>query len=401
MTASDVIFMDGEAVSQVEELARYIAQVKSISDADSFVNQLKEASIAELLKEACNGTLAASPEAKLEAVYNQLFAIVLTQSAGPEEVDTYVREIVADLTENVQSGAAVLKVLNNLYNLLPATAIRASVFKGIVAVAGKTNLLATLLPLISRLPTLFGEWSIESEAKIELLLSIRDSLEAAGLNSEAYETELVFLETVSESPEKLAQIASSAIVHYVNISAVCDLDALANLPQVQELSKGGKLGDAGSLLNTLLSSDFKGWKAYVEANKAQLEALGVDIEKASDKMRLLTVASIAADNLGQDVPFSTVAEAIEVDADEVEVWIIDVIRAGLIQGKMNQVTSTVLPTRSTYRKFGQEQWAVLAERLAQWKASLEKLQPVISNAKLLAQQQAVQMAGQAKVTIEK
>ncbi|KAJ1940254.1 hypothetical protein FBU59_003869, partial [Linderina macrospora] len=349
MAASNVIFMDGEAVSQVEELARYIAQVKSISDADSFVSQLKDASIAELLKEAGSGTLAASPEAKLEAVYNQLFAIVLTQTANAEELNTYVREIVADLSENVQSGAAVLKVLNNLYNLLPVTAIRACVFKGIVEVAAKTNLLATLLPLISRLPTLFGEWGVEAEAKIELLLSIRDALDAAGLNSEAYETELVFLESVSESPEKLAQIASSAIVHYVNISAVCDLDALANLPQVQELNKNKKLGEAGSLLDTLLSSDFKGWKAYAAANKAQLEALGVDIEKASDKMRLLTVASIAAESLGQDVPFSTIAEAIEVDADEVEVWIIDVIRAGLIQGKMNQVTSTVLPTRSTYR----------------------------------------------------
>ncbi|KAJ2840332.1 hypothetical protein FBU31_000503 [Coemansia sp. 'formosensis'] len=57
---------------------------------------------------------------------------------------------------------------------------------------------------------------------------------------------------------------------------------------------------------------------------------------------------------------------------------------------MNQVARTLLPTRSTYCTFGADQW----------KASLEDLQPVISNAKLIAQQQAVQMAGTSHVTIK-
>ncbi|KAJ2489729.1 hypothetical protein GGI11_009246 [Coemansia sp. RSA 2049] len=131
-----------------------------------------------------------------------------------------------------------------------------------------------------------------------------------------------------------------------------------------------------------------------------LQRLGVDASKANDKMRLLTVASLAAENLGRDVPFGTVAQAIEVDEDDVEMWIIDVIRSGLIQGKMNQVSRTVLPTRTTYRQFGADQWKALGERLDQWKQSLEQLQPVIANAKLVAQQQAMQMAGQARVTIK-
>ncbi|KAJ2031120.1 hypothetical protein IWW57_000857, partial [Coemansia sp. S610] len=213
--------------------------------------------------------------------------------------------------------------------------------------------------------------------------------------------ELAFLQAVGSANEKAAAVASSAIVRFANLAALCDLDALASLASVQELSqRAGALGDAGALLNALLSSDYRQWLQFVAANGEQLTALGVDVQKASDKMRLLTVASIAADSLGQGVPFATIAQAIDVAETEVEVWIIDVIRSGLIQGKMNQVARTLLPTRSTYRTFGADQWKLLGERLEQWKASLEELQPVISNAKLIAQQQAVQMAGTSSVTIK-
>ncbi|KAI8319061.1 hypothetical protein GQ54DRAFT_52073 [Martensiomyces pterosporus] len=398
MNARDVVFVDGETSSQVEEFLRYIAELKSVENVDSYVANLKDAKVADILNES-KEVLARSPEKKVEAVYNQLFAIVLTQSTDSSSDDS-VAEIVKDLEANVENGAVGLKVLNNLYNLLPSTDIRRQVFEAIVRVAAKTSLLATILPLISRLPKMFEEWSVEEQTKAQVLLLVRDSLDKAQFTSEAYETELVFLQSISAEASQTKEVATSAIVHFVNLTAVCDLDALASQPAVQTLNKEQKLGDAGVLLEALLSSDYKAWKQFAQDKAAVLASLGVDAEKASDKVRLLTVASLAAESLGQDVPFAAVAQAIEVDEDEVEVWIIDVIRAGLIQGKMNQVTRTVLPTRSTYRTFGEDQWKLLASRLDMWKESLEKLQPVIANAKLVAQQQAMQMAGQARVTIK-
>ncbi|KAJ2795992.1 hypothetical protein H4S07_006338, partial [Coemansia furcata] len=119
---------------------------------------------------------------------------------------------------------------------------------------------------------------------------------------------------------------------------------------------------------------------FVAAHGEKLKALGVDMYKASDKI------------LGQGMPFAVIVQAIDVAESEVEVWTID--------GKMNQVARTLLPTQSTYRTFGADQWKLLCEHLEQWNASLEDLQPVISNAKLIAQQQAVQMAGTSHVTIK-
>ncbi|KAJ2392724.1 hypothetical protein H4S02_000627 [Coemansia sp. RSA 2611] len=401
MGAKDVIFVDGELSSQIDELARYIGELKGASDVAAFAAEVASGEVPNSIIQAClDGVLAKAPEDKLEAVYNQLFAIAASQG-GDEGLSSVAAKVARDIEAHAESGVAGLRVLNNLYNLATEGQAQAAVFESMVGLAARAQLLGTLVPLVTRLPAMCGEWGVSGEDSARIILALRDALDHAQLSCEAYEAELAFLQAVGSANEKAAAVASSAIVRFANLAALCDLDALASLASVQELSqRAGALGDAGALLNALLSSDYRQWLQFVAANGEQLTALGVDVQKASDKMRLLTVASIAADSLGQGVPFATIAQAIDVAETEVEVWIIDVIRSGLIQGKMNQVARTLLPTRSTYRTFGADQWKLLGERLEQWKASLEELQPVISNAKLIAQQQAVQMAGTSSVTIK-
>ncbi|KAJ1822830.1 hypothetical protein LPJ56_000519 [Coemansia sp. RSA 2599] len=404
--AENILFVDGELSSQVEELGRYVATLRqqgeegAALDVDAFVQELGGSAEA-VLKASLQGVLARAPEDKLEAVYNQLFAIV---GQDKERLGASTGAVVADLVENFESGVGALKVLNNLYNVLVALEVageaRAVVFGGMVKVAKKAGALGTLVPLVPRLGSMFGEWGVGADTKERVLVELRQAFDDGQLANEAYECEVVFLETLGAQSGRSAEVAASAIVRFANLPAVCDIDALASIPGVQELSKQGALGAAGELLDALLASDYKQWKRAVEEKRPALAQLGVDVDRAGDKVRLLTVASLAAASLGQDVPFAAVAEAIEVDDDEVEMWIIDVIRAGLIQGKMNQVSRTLLPTRSTYRSFGADQWQLLKLRLRQWKQSLETLQPVIANAKIVAQQQAMQMAGQSRVTIK-
>ncbi|KAJ1830750.1 hypothetical protein LPJ63_004739 [Coemansia sp. RSA 2711] len=397
MGATEMFFVDGELSAQITELAQFIGALKQVGDADKFAADLSASSdpVQALVAES-QGVLAKAPEDKVEAAYNQLFALAASaESAG---IDAIAKNVSEDVAAHADSGVAGLRVLNNLYNL--ADSSRAQVFSSMIVLAVRTHMLATLVPQISQLPKLLSEWSASSDEKADVVVALRNALDAEQLGNEAYEAELAFLEAVGAANAQSVAVATSAIVRFANLSAVCDIDALASLDSVQELSKGGKLGPAGDLLNALLTFDFKQWSQFAADKAALLSELGVDSDKAGDKMRLLTVASIAADNLGQDVPFSQVSQAIAVDEEDVEMWIIDVIRSGLMQGKMNQVSRTLVPTRSTYRTFGAQQWQLLAERLDQWKSSLESLQPVINNAKLVAQQQALQMAGQSRVTIK-
>ena len=66
-------------------------------------------------------------------------------------------------------------------------------------------------------------------------------------------------------------------------------------------------------------------------------------------------------------------------------WVIDVIRAGLVEGKLSQLDETFLIHRSTYRVFGDKQWREVATRLETWKESLRGVLEVIRKERISMQ----------------
>lgn len=119
------------------------------------------------------------------------------------------------------------------------------------------------------------------------------------------------------------------------------------------------------------------------------------------KIKLLTLSSLAFKYIGQNLPYSEIAEALKIDISEVEKWVIDgelyfptplfnfhlysrflaVIRAGLVWGKLSQTTQSLQVIRSTSRTFEREQWQALEKRLAAWKLGLENVLNVVASAK--------------------
>lgn len=105
------------------------------------------------------------------------------------------------------------------------------------------------------------------------------------------------------------------------------------------------------------------------------------------KMRLLTMASLAASTNSKEIPYKMIAKALQIPSEDVEMWIIDVIRAGLVEGKLSQQKQMFLVHRTTYRVFGEKQWRELATRLDQWKESLRAVKEVISRERQQAEAQ--------------
>lgn len=62
-------------------------------------------------------------------------------------------------------------------------------------------------------------------------------------------------------------------------------------------------------------------------------------------------------------------------------WVIDVIRAGLVEGKLSQLNQTFLIHRSSYRVFGLDQWLEVSERLEVWKGTLRNIVEVVKAAR--------------------
>lgn len=131
-----------------------------------------------------------------------------------------------------------------------------------------------------------------------------------------------------------------------------------------------------------MSGNVQDYRALLAKDAGLIKDLGLDEEEALRKIRLLSLASLGSENLARELSYQEIATALEVDEALVELWVIDVIRAGLVEAKLNQVSRIVIISRSIYRTFGTQQWQQLSQRLSGWKQSLAEILQVLANAKL-------------------
>lgn len=94
-------------------------------------------------------------------------------------------------------------------------------------------------------------------------------------------------------------------------------------------------------------------------------------------MRLLTFASLAASTPNREIPYSSIAKALQIPLEDVEMWTIDVVRAKLVEGRLSQQQKVFLVHRTTYRVFGEKQWRELATRVDQYKSIVDHLLTVV------------------------
>jgi translation initiation factor 3 subunit M len=88
------------------------------------------------------------------------------------------------------------------------------------------------------------------------------------------------------------------------------------------------------------------------------------------KIRLLTLASLAFENVGKDLSYTSIAASLQIGEAEVERWVIDSLRAGLVGGRLSQIHRNLNVVRATPRNFGPGQWEILEQRLLAWQTGL-------------------------------
>jgi translation initiation factor 3 subunit M len=116
---------------------------------------------------------------------------------------------------------------------------------------------------------------------------------------------------------------------------------------------------------------------FNDEHKGWIEQEKLDNEKLQRKMRLLTFASLAAKTPSREIPYDAIVKALQISADDVEMWAIDTIRAGLVEGKLSQQRKMFLIHKITYRVFGTRQWQELATRVDQWRGTIRNVLGVL------------------------
>ena len=186
----------------------------------------------------------------------------------------------------------------------------------------------------------------------------------------------------SESAQKLAiKALRTAILSNTHF----DFHDLTSLPAVQALSDSHAI--YSELLEIFAEKELEDYNDFQDEHDGFVEKENLDNSKLHRKMRLLTLASLAASTHTCELEYKRISKALQVAPEDVEMWVIDVIRAGLVEGKLSQQKQVFLIHRTTYRVFGEKQWREVATRLDQWKESLRGVKEVISRERQAAETQ--------------
>lgn len=289
------------------------------------------------------------------------------------------------ITSSPANGAGLaLSILSTIFNIVPpGSDARYHVLLAILRVVRSTGNFETLRPQLKHIDAWLSQWDVDEEDQRKLFLAITDAAEDAGEADTAYQYLVRALRTISPE-ESITPEAGSLSLRTLKAALThpshFDFQDLNSLDSIQALKDSdATYFELLEIFNAQLLEDFNDFK---DAHDGWVESEGLDEQVLDRKMRLLTLASIAA-SAGQtrSLPYAHIAKALQIPAEDVEMWVIDVIRAGLVEGKLSQQTQTFLIHRSTYRVFGENQWREVASRLDMWRTSLVGVLGVIRQEK--------------------
>ncbi|KAJ5092131.1 Eukaryotic translation initiation factor [Penicillium alfredii] len=379
----DALRKEGNLQSEIAPLLQPLRQQEQ-SEGEPDLKQRDE-----VLKKLVSAATAlnGAPEKEITPSYNLLVHLV-HQTTDPDmflpRICTYLAK---PITTSPQFGPTLaISILTTIFNTLSANdSSRYHVLLAIVAVirqSGSGYAFEALKPQLStQLPTWLTAWELDAEESQKLHLAIADAATAAGDDDLAQSHVVQALQTIpaGEASKPAARdLAVRALASALRRPAVFDFTPLTASDAVQALRSSDTT--LFELLEIFTSDTLDAYEAFVAATPLASISGGVLAEAADalqTKMRLLTLTSLAAATPSRSLPYAAIASSLRVPASDVEMWVIDTIRAGLVEGKLSQLRSEFLVHRATYRVFGEKQWAEVQGRLMVWRRSLESVLGVV------------------------
>lgn len=247
----------------------------------------------------------------------------------------------------------------------------------------------TLKPQLKNLDTWLEDWELEEDDQRRLYLELSEAAQSAGEVVTSYEYLLRALRTIPADDiagDEARKLSLRALKAALNHPTHFDFQDLTSLDTIQALREPEP--QFYQLLEIFTSDTLEELNDFKDENEGWLEKQGLDKEALDRKMRLLTLTTLAAHaSSSRSLPYANIAKALMVPVEEVELWVIDVIRAGLVEGKLSQLNQQFLIHRSTYRVFGDNQWREVSSRLEMWRTSLQGVLQVIRQEKENYEQQ--------------
>ncbi|KAI0638546.1 PCI-domain-containing protein [Trametes polyzona] len=393
VTDSISIFAEGTFEEQILELVNYLARSVSEDGRAAFIQPFQDAvttpegqkpidddedrkrSVLSTVVEQVKG-LGEGTDKEIEGFFNLLFSHFLTlQPLDSPERRSRLDGLLKAIVSSSGHTSTKLRILSNLFNAIPRrSALRLSVYQTLLEFASANDELEYLGISQTEVDRWLSEWDVSAEEKSGFLKLLVHAFTKAGNPAAAYQYQISYVRSLPPSSPVAQAAAIDAVASALRLPSYFDFDSLFRLDAVV----AAKDHELFSLLQIFLNDGLAQYKAWVDSHPDALSKYDLDGSQLERKIRLLTLATLGFQNMGRDVPYSAIASALQIEQSQVESWVIDVIRAGLLSGKLSQTAQTLHVTRATARSFEREQWELLEKRLQSWKAGLASVLEVVS-----------------------
>ncbi|KAH9053287.1 PCI-domain-containing protein [Lactarius vividus] len=365
-TDAIAIFAEGTFEDQIVELAGYISLGRPEPQRPLYVQ-----SIRQNLEVDEGHTPQSDDVPRRREVFLSCLGICKGLGEGTD------RERLTDLLLIVTSASAEPAInLTNFFNTLPRqSALRLPVYNALLDLASTNDELHVLQVSRTDVEQWIKEWEITPSEKSAFLERLVEIFSKAGQRATAYHYKLAHVRSLDPASQATQLVALDAIATALSDPTIFDYDPLFKLDAV--------LAAQAHPLFALLGYSSAARRTTCTPGKARTQAppRSLDSAQLERKIRLLALADLGFQNIGQDLPYAQVAAALQVPVTQVERWVIDAIRAGLLTAKLAQPAQTLRVTRAAARVFGPQEWALLVKRLAGWRAGLAGVLDVVAAAR--------------------
>jgi len=305
--------------------------------------------------------------------------------APAEQQEGLVADLCKQLTADTSAEGNAEARLRGLLKVFAFSTLPAAKLASLVVALGYAQATAqreAVLPVVGSLSALEKAWGASAAEMRPLRLAAADLLwpvgePAAACGAEALEQLERYLSSFGEGDAALAEAApaaSRAVAGLVACEGVYGSDLLG-LPAVRQLSGStdDSRGGAVELLDIFLTGRYGDYAALIKKRPGLLAALGLEAEAAGRRMRLQSLAALAAAAPDATMSYADIAADLQVEDGEVEEWVVEAIGADVFVASIDQLAAKVMASKVARRTFGGDDWKVLRERLGAWRASIAEV----------------------------
>jgi len=375
------VFIDLPEKEQAGEIRQYLISAGADLSANAKESIHEELSC---LLDACDNWLKSASDADLEAVMNSFISLILYCTFD----EKLTRKFILKLTEMGASSSNALlriKILNNLFVGLPVTnPLRYDVYIGQLRLASQFAQTNDMMTSLKQVKVWLKTWNVDMEQRRVCYRELHAALRDQQRSDEATKVMLELLSTYDETSAVLAkEDAQKCVIDFISKPDVFIMDHLLQLKPVMTL-QGTPIH---RLLEIFVSGQLNDYLDYYHENADFLNELGLDHQANIHKMRILTTLSLSITE--KEVSFAHLRSLLGFNDDEdVEEYIIDLIKSKLLHAKMDQMNQKMVIRSTSVRTFGMGEWQQLEEKLEGWfnnmqtiRTSLEQVvQPQVGGA---------------------